>query len=507
MTTIKLLCTDGEYEADIANLQRNFGFFELFDELGTTDGTVDMKVLPITRSALQDIIHLSECDDIDANEMPQFIQEGRWQKVLEAYNCLDANQKVTKYIEDGHLYNKMMLFKACPAMYKATVLESQSLRFIATNEHSLFHGLVEIDEQICESITFTTLPKLPKLPKQQQHMLFHQWEQREDQQPIFQACEPVFNIGEPADIIMDILKLGNVVVAGGYALETVRAKRSFASDVDVYIYGLNEKDANAKMQEIANVVNCTGFCTGNAYTFPHTEMDISLQVILRLYRTPTEVLHGFDIQSCKVLMAVTGGVLKYYGTPTFIESMRYNCVWVDTERQSQTYALRLMKYYTKGFSVLVAGLDRRDLDCEIMCEPISQLKGLALLMRMERELRCIRKDGTPLTRRMLIGELKRLVRRMKLIESDYEHAITFHVQVSHMLMNAWKHSKVALQHLGWFKLTRTKLKAPVKWRTCDPGSQAVISSIGSFHPEDVKYYHQAYGISTIAELMTFHAFV
>lgn len=117
----------------------------------------------------------------------------------------------------------------------------------------------------------------------------------------------------------------NVFAAGGAVLGCLAVSQEGyrGSDVDLFIHGiLDEEQANQKLREIYDVIirNTRGrgdvirthraITILNPYPYRHIQVrsseDRSLllylpwQVILRLYRTPAEVLLGFDIDSCCV---------------------------------------------------------------------------------------------------------------------------------------------------------------------------------------------------------------
>jgi hypothetical protein len=103
------------------------------------------------------------------------------------------------------------------------------------------------------------------------------------------------------------------------------------------------------------------------------------QIILRLYKSPAEILMGFDVDSCCV---------GYDGRDVFVLprarralTKRYNLV--DLSRRSLTYETRLYKYAKRGFAVAVPGLLRHLVDPEVYLRRPWQVKGLAKLVLFE----------------------------------------------------------------------------------------------------------------------------
>ena len=57
---------------------------------------------------------------------------------------------------------------------------------------------------------------------------------------------------------------------------------------------------------------------------------------------------------------------------------------VDMTRRSPSYEMRLAKYATRGFSVLVPTFDRRRVDPQLFERRFDQLQGLARLLLLEK---------------------------------------------------------------------------------------------------------------------------
>lgn len=74
---------------------------------------------------------------------------------------------------------------------------------------------------------------------------------------------------------------------------------------------------------------------------------IIVQFVTRIYRSPAEVLTGFDLDSCSV--GFDGE--KLMCTTRFARSLATRCNYVDLTRRSLTYEYRLWKYSRRGFAV------------------------------------------------------------------------------------------------------------------------------------------------------------
>ncbi|KDR65571.1 hypothetical protein GALMADRAFT_38121, partial [Galerina marginata CBS 339.88] len=83
-----------------------------------------------------------------------------------------------------------------------------------------------------------------------------------------------------------------------------------------------------------------------------------LQIILRLYHSPAEVLAGFDIDAA--CFAFDGN--KVWTNPRGIAACIRRCNTVDLSRRSPSYESRLSKYARRGFEILLPSLHRGRID-------------------------------------------------------------------------------------------------------------------------------------------------
>lgn len=77
------------------------------------------------------------------------------------------------------------------------------------------------------------------------------------------------------------------------------------------------------------------------------------QFILRLYKTPDEILGGFDLPCCAVGYSPTLGLRA---TPLGAFCVANRVVIADTSRRSPSFEYRLVKYGGKGFDVVLPSL-------------------------------------------------------------------------------------------------------------------------------------------------------
>jgi hypothetical protein len=199
----------------------------------------------------------------------------------------------------------------------------------------------------------------------------------------------------------------NLCIAGGSILNAIIDNRE-TTDVDLFIYGLNEAEANQKIRDIIQLFDTKSNVqrTANAITI-RLGCARPVQIILRLYKTLSEVIHGFDVDCCCV---------AYDGTNVWMTkraeySIRNLVNVVDFERMSPSYEFRLAKYMRRGFSVYIPDFDMSKVDMKSVmkyCRPreTKELRGLDVL---------------------LYGYLH-VIKKNTMI-SDYEHGIPGHYTV------------------------------------------------------------------------------
>lgn len=100
--------------------------------------------------------------------------------------------------------------------------------------------------------------------------------------------------------------------------------------------------------------------TKNALSFNQGEHEV--QFILRLYRTPSEILHGFDVDCCA--MGYDGEHL--WMTQRCLSALVHGYNTFSFDRLSPSYEWRLVKYSTRGMPVKVPGLSLENFDNDAM---------------------------------------------------------------------------------------------------------------------------------------------
>ncbi|KAG6843611.1 hypothetical protein H0H87_002590, partial [Tephrocybe sp. NHM501043] len=196
-----------------------------------------------------------------------------------------------------------------------------------------------------------------------------------------------------------------------------------------------------------------------------------VQIILRLYSSPAEILADFDIDAPCCLYSGS----RILANPRAIVAMMRQANTVDMTRRSPSYEVRLTKYSGRAFEVLVPTLERDKVDLTIYERAIARMEGLARLLVLEKlASTSVRYDFLE-SRRTLRGRpnpLHQYARR----KNKYKGDLKADTSICGLEMNDYD---VATLHIpygpGW---TARRID---KFIEEDPGRQIMS---GSFNPID-----------------------
>jgi hypothetical protein len=159
-----------------------------------------------------------------------------------------------------------------------------------------------------------------------------------------------------------------------------------ASDVDLFIYGLNEEQAIEKIKQIERNIKdsilheTTTIRTKNAITIASQYPTRHVQIVLRLYDSVSQIITGFDLDCA--CAAYTGD--QVYAAPRAIAAFMTQCNTIDLTRRSPSYENRLSKYSHRGFEVHWPLLERSRVDPTIFERSFGRTQGLARLLILEK---------------------------------------------------------------------------------------------------------------------------
>ena len=169
------------------------------------------------------------------------------------------------------------------------------------------------------------------------------------------------------------MNMDNILIAGGAICNAIT--NTPKRDLDIFIYGVDEYGANQTTFRILDHLSkfeLDGKCkfkfikTANALTieidqennsyygnYSYYRRIFTIQIIFRLYKTKSEILHSFDIGSACI--GFDGIDILFTTLSKF--SYEYNCNIVDNTRRSTTYEKRLLKYFKRGFKIIMPNFD------------------------------------------------------------------------------------------------------------------------------------------------------
>ena len=171
---------------------------------------------------------------------------------------------------------------------------------------------------------------------------------------------------------------GKAFIAGGKIFTSLFKVKNDRPDFDIFLYDCTPKQAEEKIYHLAdylvknNHFNIKFQRSANAITIsgsynPKNKTDkwmrgyrYEYQIILRLYRSPSEILHGFDVDSCS--MGYDGA--NIWITQRCLYSLMKGYNTVNFNRMSPSYEMRLVKYAIRGMKIYIPNFKLNDVDIE-----------------------------------------------------------------------------------------------------------------------------------------------
>jgi hypothetical protein len=159
-----------------------------------------------------------------------------------------------------------------------------------------------------------------------------------------------------------------------------------ASDIDLFLYGLNEDQACEKIKQIERNIKdsilseTTTIRTKNAITIASQYPTRHVQIVLRLYDSISQIITGFDVDCA--CAAYDGS--QVYAAPRAVAAFVTQINTIDLTRRSPSYENRLSKYSRRGFEVHWPLLDRTRIDPTIFERSFGRTQGLARLLILEK---------------------------------------------------------------------------------------------------------------------------
>ncbi|KAI0084195.1 hypothetical protein BDY19DRAFT_997912 [Irpex rosettiformis] len=210
-----------------------------------------------------------------------------------------------------------------------------------------------------------------------------------------------------------------------------------ASDVDLFLYGLTPEQAEVKINAIYEAVRDSipwdATCIRTKHTVSiHSQYPYrAVQIVLRLYQSPAEVLAGFDVDA--PCCAFDGG--RVWANPRAIVAAMRQSNTTDITRRSPSYEVRLAKYATRNFEIHVPQLRREDIDPTIFERSIVRVQGLARLIVLEKLFTATSREQYVDARRNVRGRPSRpniwqRTKRTKIYKGDLKDEVNAGLELS-----------------------------------------------------------------------------
>jgi hypothetical protein len=154
----------------------------------------------------------------------------------------------------------------------------------------------------------------------------------------------------------------NVLLAGGAVTHCLLglsppAKRH---DFDLFLWGMSHEHGLAKITELICALRPSRvYRSRRALTLFDCKDRRKYQIVLRLYQTPAEILHSFDVDACCVGFDGSGVLMTARARHAFDTMTNV----VDFDLLSPSYESRLVKYMDRYFAISIPGFDPAYLNC------------------------------------------------------------------------------------------------------------------------------------------------
>lgn len=177
----------------------------------------------------------------------------------------------------------------------------------------------------------------------------------------------------------------NVVIAGGYALSMLGALSpgSQVGDIDLFIYGLS--NGLNKVYYIINFFRQIHpnlgvlFRTKRAVTMVLGDKIPPIQIVLRNYHTPAEILIGFDLPCVRVLFDGQGILMLRSARNAIVN--RYNVLTGYQPFRTGSYERRAIKYLNRGYDIRILNFEPSRVNQDLYKKNYRGFpRGLALIL-------------------------------------------------------------------------------------------------------------------------------
>lgn len=150
----------------------------------------------------------------------------------------------------------------------------------------------------------------------------------------------------------------NIAIAGSSVAHFMSGSPSnwTPGDVDIFFYGVTDlRKADDCIRSLGEHLSAYHQREGplKIRKFKHVltlwNHKVKYQIILKLYRSVSDILHGFDIGVCQ--FAFADDDLHFTSAARYALETGYNII--DTSKMSATYVNRLIKYFERGYGIVM----------------------------------------------------------------------------------------------------------------------------------------------------------
>ncbi|KMZ60767.1 hypothetical protein ZOSMA_5726G00010, partial [Zostera marina] len=205
----------------------------------------------------------------------------------------------------------------------------------------------------------------------------------------FRACFNRFH-GNVLSRLEPILCEEPLIIAGGSVLAALRGFNAVSNDVDLFVCTTDHREATriarrvwlalALDNEHWVILRRNGVINMHLFVPPSGDVVEKVQVVLRLYESPAEVIYGFDCDCC----ACAYDGRDVYVTPRCYRSLETMTIILNpihSRPNTPSYELRLAKYAQRGFNIGVPGFDAKRVDMAMLLgTKVSKMRGLGRLV-------------------------------------------------------------------------------------------------------------------------------
>jgi hypothetical protein len=160
-------------------------------------------------------------------------------------------------------------------------------------------------------------------------------------------------------IIRNHIKKGNFVLAGGmvsYAMN-LRALSMHDRDYDLFVVEKSVELAEINIKQLYDDLRKSGdfkmFLNNNCVTIATVDgSSVTVQIILRMYSSISEILHGFDIGASQVAWDGKDVYFTSMGRVAYEQGINV----LNLTKRRGSYEYRLRKYSTRGFATVLPNM-------------------------------------------------------------------------------------------------------------------------------------------------------